>query len=155
LVEDELFGHTKGAFTGALAARAGVFEQASGGTLFIDEIGELPLELQPKLLRVLETRQARRIGAAAKEAFGVDCRIVAAASLGPRAIVAAGKFRSDLYYRIQVIELHVPPLRDHKEDIPLLVERFLAASTPPRRIEDLPPNSLAMLAAHDWPGNVR
>ncbi len=155
LVEDELFGHEKGAFTGAQSTRAGVFEQASGGTLFIDEIGELPLELQPKLLRVLETRQARRIGAAAKASFDVDCRIVAATHKDLRALVAEGQFRSDLYYRLQVLELHVPPLREHKEDIPLLVERFLASATPPRRLGDLPPNSLSMLSAHDWPGNVR
>ncbi|MFO0586283.1 MAG: sigma 54-interacting transcriptional regulator [Polyangiaceae bacterium] len=155
LVEDELFGHAKGAFTGAQAARPGVFEQASAGTLFIDEIGELPLELQPKLLRALETRQARRIGALAKEAFDFDCRIVAATHRDLRALVAEGKFRSDLYYRLQVLEMRVPPLREHKEDIPLLVERLLAASTPPRRVEELPANTMAMLTAHDWPGNVR
>jgi transcriptional regulator with PAS, ATPase and Fis domain len=155
LVEDELFGHVKGAYTGAQAARAGVFEQANGGTLFIDEIGELPLDLQPKLLRTLETRKVRRIGASAKEAVDVDCRIVAATHRDLRARVAEGQLRGDLYFRLQVLEAHVPPLRDHKEDIPLLVERFLASSTPPRRIADLPPNSLAMLAAHDWPGNVR
>ena len=155
LVEDELFGHVKGAFTGAQAPRAGVFEQARGGTLFIDEIGELPIELQPRLLRALETRQVRRIGADAKEAIDIDCRIIAATHRDLRARVAEGQFRRDLYYRLQVLEMRVPPLRDHKEDIPLLVERFLASSTPPRRLRDLPPNALSMLAAHDWPGNVR
>jgi DNA-binding NtrC family response regulator len=155
LAEDELFGHVKGAFTGAQGARAGVFEQAEGGTLFIDEIGELPLELQPKLLRALESRQVRRLGAEAKHAVAFDCRVVAATHRDVRAQLEAGQFRQDLYYRLHVLEVSIPPLRDRREDIPLLVERFLAAQVPPRRLADLPPNAMEMLVAHDWPGNVR
>ena len=155
LVEDELFGHTKGAFTGAQGARAGVFEQAEGGTLFIDEIGELPLELQPKLLRALESREVRRIGADAQRVTKVRCRVVAATHRDLRARVDEGLFRQDLFYRLQVLEVSIPPLRDRKEDIPLLVDRFLAAHVPPRRVADLPPNAMEMLTAHAWPGNVR
>ncbi|AUX42680.1 ATPase AAA [Sorangium cellulosum] len=153
LIEAELFGYTKGAFTGAQAARAGLLEQASGGTLFLDEIGELPLELQPKLLRALEARQIRRLGAAAYTSF--DARIVAATHRDLQGRIASGAFREDLYYRLAVVEAIVPPLRERKEDIPLLVERFLAAQVPPRSLDDLPPNALELLRGHHWPGNVR
>jgi transcriptional regulator with PAS, ATPase and Fis domain len=153
LVESELFGHVRGAFTGALASQPGLLEQADGGTLFIDEIGELPLDLQPKLLRALEARQTRRVGATEWKPF--DARIVAATHRDLRAGIAAGTFRQDLYYRIAVVEVWVPALRERKEDIPVLVERFLAARTPPRALDDLPPHAMSMLASHDWPGNVR
>jgi DNA-binding NtrC family response regulator len=153
LVESEIFGYARGAFTGAAGARAGLLEEANGGTLFIDEIGELPLDLQPKLLRVLEARQVRRLGSNEWKAF--DARVVAATHRDLRARVADGSFRQDLYYRIAVVELRVPPLRERREDIPALVERFLAAHDPPRTLEDLPPHALSLLAAHDFPGNVR
>jgi DNA-binding NtrC family response regulator len=136
-----------------VAAHQGLLEQADGGTLFIDEVGELPLELQPKLLRALEARQVRRIGATEWRAF--DTRVVAATHRDLRARVADGTFRQDLYYRLAVVEVHVPALREHKDDIPLLVERFLTAHVPPRSLADLPPHALELLAAHDWPGNVR
>jgi DNA-binding NtrC family response regulator len=155
LVEDELFGHVKGAFTGAHDARAGVFEQAHRGTLFLDEIGELPLELQPKLLRALESRTVQRLGDTTGKRVSVDCRVVAATHRNLRALVKEGRFRQDLYYRLQVVECRVPPLRERKDDIPLLVERFLAAHSPPRTLADLPPTALEMLAAHSFPGNVR
>ncbi|NUO53386.1 MAG: sigma 54-interacting transcriptional regulator [Polyangiaceae bacterium] len=153
LLEAELFGYVKGAFTGAVQAHAGVFEQAHGGTLFIDELGELPSELQPKLLRALEARQVRRIGAS--EWLHVDVRIVAATHRDLRARVAAGQFREDLYYRLAVVEALIPPLRDRRDDIPLLVEHFLASQSPPRTWADLPPNAVELLRAHEWPGNVR
>lgn len=153
LVESELFGHTRGAFTGAQTAQTGLLEEASGGTLFIDEIGELPLDLQPKLLRALEARQIRRLGATEFRPF--DARIVAATHKNLRARAAEGQFREDLYYRLAVVEVLVPALRERKEDIPALVDRFLAAHDPPRSPADLPANALALLAGHDWPGNVR
>jgi transcriptional regulator with PAS, ATPase and Fis domain len=153
LLEAELFGHTRGAFTGAAESRAGLLEQAHGGTLFIDEVGELPLDLQPKLLRALEARQYRPVGASEWRSF--DARIVAATHRDLRARVAGGAFREDLYYRFAVFEMAVPPLRDRREDIPLLVERFLAAMSPPRTLADLPPNAVDILSSHHWPGNVR
>jgi transcriptional regulator with PAS, ATPase and Fis domain len=153
LAESALFGHVRGAFTGAADAQSGVLEQAHGGTLFIDELGELPLDLQPKLLRALEERQYRPVGAGAYATF--DARVVAATHRDLVAGVAAGTFRQDLYYRIAVVSLRVPPLRERKDDIPLLVERFLAAQRPPRLLDDLQAGTLDMLRAHDWPGNVR
>jgi len=153
LVESELFGFVRGAFTGADRDRAGIFEQAHGGTIFLDEIGELPLELQPKLLRALESRQTRRVGGSAWQSF--DARVVAATHRDLAAGMKSGAFRQDLYYRLAVLEARVPPLRERRDDIELLVERFLAAWSPPLTVHDLPPGSLAMLRAHDWPGNVR
>jgi DNA-binding NtrC family response regulator len=153
LVESELFGHARGAFTDAHAARAGLLEQASGGTLFIDELGELPLELQPKLLRAIENRQVRRLGS--NEWLPFDARIVAATHRNLRARTQDGSFRADLYFRLSVVELHVPALRERKDDIPLFVERFLAGRDPPRKLADLPPRALPLLQAYDWPGNVR
>jgi two-component system response regulator GlrR len=153
LVESELFGFVKGAFTGADRERAGIFEQAHGGTLFLDEVGELPLDPQPKLLRALEARQFRRVGGNAWQAF--DARIVAATHRDLAARMKSGEFRQDLYYRLAVLEARSPPLRERRDDIELLVERFLAAYSPPLTVHDLPPNSLAMLRAHDWPGTVR
>jgi transcriptional regulator with PAS, ATPase and Fis domain len=153
LVEAELFGYVKGAFTGAQSARAGLLEQANGGTLFIDEIGELPIELQPKLLRALEAKQVRRVGANGYVPF--DARVIAATHRDLQGRIASGAFREDLYYRLAVVEVIVPPLRERKEDIGLLAERFLAAQVPPRSLLDLPPNALELLKAHHWPGNVR
>jgi two-component system response regulator GlrR len=153
LIESELFGFMKGAFTGAHQNRAGLLEQAHGGTLFIDELGELPLELQPKLLRALEARQVRRLGATGYTA--IDTRVVAATHRDLQSRIAAGAFREDLYYRLAVVESIVPPLRERRDDIALLVERFLAAQSPPRSLSDLPPNALDMLKTHHWPGNVR
>jgi DNA-binding NtrC family response regulator len=142
LVESELFGHERGAFTGAVSARAGAFERAQGGTLFLDELGELPLELQPKLLRVLEARAFRRVGGT--QTIDADVRIVAATSRD----LKGAHFREDLYYRLAVVALQVPPLRDRREDIPLLVERF-AEGVP------VSPATMSALTAYAWPGNVR
>jgi DNA-binding NtrC family response regulator len=153
LIEAELFGHVRGAYTGATSHRAGVLERAHGATLFLDELGELPLELQPTLLRAIETRQVRRLGGNEWKPF--DVRLIAATHRDLRAEVAAGTFRQDLFYRLAMVETRVPPLRERKEDIPLLVERFLGAQSPPRTMDQLPPNALALLMGHDWPGNVR
>jgi two-component system response regulator GlrR len=153
LLESELFGHVRGAFTGANAARPGLLSQANGGTLFLDEIGELSLDLQPKLLRALEARQFRPVGSNTWQPF--DARIVAATNRELGAAVTSGQFREDLYFRLAIIRARVPPLRERKEDIELLVERFLASKLPPRTTLDLPPGALSLLTSHDWPGNVR
>ncbi len=128
-------------------------DAARGGTLFLDEIGEMPLDMQPKLLRMLENRTVRPVGS--NDTHGVDVRIVAATHRDLPARAAAGDFRADLYYRLAVAEVRIPALRDRREDIPMLVERLLAARNPPATIADLPPNTLPMLMAHNWPGNVR
>ena len=154
LVESELFGHEKGAFTGADRARAGALEEASSGTLFLDEIGELPLEQQVKLLRALESREVRRLGAARSKP--IDVRVVAATHRRLDRLVAAGQFRADLFYRLAVIKVHVPALRDRVEDILPLARRFLAQLKP-----SLDPSALLSdavsraLVMHPWPGNVR
>jgi DNA-binding NtrC family response regulator len=157
LLESELFGHERGAFTGAVAAREGAFEAASGGTLFLDEIGELGAELQPKLLRALEKREVKRVGRS--RYAPVDVRVVAATNRNLRVEVNAGRFRSDLYYRLAVLEVRLPPLRERLEDLPLLVERLLeglGAAGAGRAAAGLrTPAFLAELARHAWPGNVR
>jgi DNA-binding NtrC family response regulator len=153
LVEAELFGYEKGAFSGAVEKRVGLLESAAGGTLFLDELGELPLEMQPKLLRALESRQVRPVGS--NRMRPVDFRVVAATHRDLKARAAAGEFREDLYYRIAVLEARVPPLRERREDIPLLVERLLASRSPPCALSDLPPATLSMLEGHAFPGNVR
>ncbi len=153
LVESELFGHEKGAFTGAAGARPGLIESAHGGTLFLDEVGELPLPLQAKLLRVLEDRQVLRVGA--QRARAVDLRFVAATHRDLRAEVARGEFRRDLYYRLNGISLTIPPLRERAVEIGPLATHFLAAAAPPPRHASLSPAVVAALEAHDWPGNVR
>jgi transcriptional regulator with PAS, ATPase and Fis domain len=153
LLAAELFGQVKGAFTGASADRDGVFVQADGGTLFLDEIGELPLSVQPLLLRALEQQSVLPVGSNTWRSF--DVRIVAATNRDLRAEVARGGFREDLYYRLAVVTARVPPLRERKDDLELLVERFLSARREPRSILHLPANALAQLAAYDWPGNVR
>ena len=152
LIESELFGHVRGAFTGATSDVTGAFERAHGGTLFLDEIGELPLELQPKLLRALESREVRRLGSPRSSKF--DVRIVAATHRDLASEVNAGRFREDLYYRIAVITLMVPPLRDRIEDLPLLAIHLLTEmGHDPHAL--LSAESLSALSAHDWPGNVR
>jgi transcriptional regulator with PAS, ATPase and Fis domain len=148
LIESELFGHERGSFTGAVSSRIGAFERAAGGTLFLDELAELPLELQPKLLRVLEARAFRRIGG--DVTIASDVRIVAATSRDLREEVAAGRFREDLYYRLAVVSLALPPLRERREDLAVLTERFLEGTG-----LSAPPKVIAQLAAHTWPGNVR
>jgi DNA-binding NtrC family response regulator len=153
LIEAELFGAVRGAFTGAATDRAGLLTHVEDGTLFLDEIGELPLDLQPKLLRALESREIRPVGS--NKVVPLRARVVAATHRDVRSRSATGEFRADLYYRLAVLEFRVPPLRDRREDIELLVESFLGAMSPPRAMTDLSAPILAMLHAHDWPGNVR
>ena len=150
LIESELFGHERGAFTGAVSARVGVFERAHRGTLFIDEIGEMPLDLQPKLLRALEDRKVQRLGGAGERPF--DVRIVAATNRDLGKQVESGSFRQDLYFRLSTAILRVPPLRDHLDDIPDLVAHFLAQE---KKSLTVTPWALASLRNHPWPGNVR
>lgn len=155
LVESELFGHTGQAFTGARAARAGLFETADGGTLFLDEIGELPLTVQPKLLRVLQEGTIRRVGDSREKS--VDVRVVAATNRDLERAVADNEFREDLYWRVNVVHLHVPPLRERTFDIPLLVEHFLMkiAAKQNHAPLSIAPDALALLTAYSWQGNVR
>jgi transcriptional regulator with GAF, ATPase, and Fis domain len=153
LVESELFGHERGSFTGATNAHAGVFEQADGGTLLLDEIGELARDLQPKLLRALENRQVRRVGGTRVLRF--DARVIAATNRNLRAEVARGQFREDLYFRLAAAHIVAPPLRDRMEDLALLVEHFLALERPARAAADVPEHVWALFRAHRWPGNVR
>jgi transcriptional regulator with GAF, ATPase, and Fis domain len=155
LVESELFGHEKGAFSGAYSERPGAFELSSGGTVFIDELGELELDLQPKLLRVLDAREVRRVGGAS--AMPIDMRVVAATRRDLAREVERGAFREDLYFRLSVITLTIPPLRERAEDIPLLVEHFLQETAKQRGVAELSIDSATMdrLTSHDWPGNVR
>jgi DNA-binding NtrC family response regulator len=155
LLESELFGHEKGSFTGAIARRAGRFEQADGGTLFLDEIGDMPLSIQVKLLRVLQDGSFSRVGA--NDTITTDVRIVAATHKNLAAEVAAGRFREDLYYRLNVVELRIPALRERPEDIPLLAEYFLQRITKKNGMARIriSPEAIATLQMHDWPGNVR
>lgn len=154
LIESELFGHIKGAFTGATANRAGAFERAHGGTLFLDEIGELPIDLQPKLLRALEQREVRPVGG--DRATRVDVRIVAATNRNLQREVDAGNFRQDLYYRLAVMRLVLPPLRRRVEDIPLLVQHVLGEVTPAGNAPvQVAYETIVKLQNHRWPGNVR
>ncbi len=159
LIESELFGHEKGSFTGAVGARQGLFEFADSGSLFLDEIGELSLELQPKLLRVLEQREIRRVGS--NRPVRVDARLIAATNRDLQQEVQAGRFREDLFYRLSVVTIHLPPLRERTEDIPLLVRHFLAHSAFNRGPDDQPrvkgvsADALDLLMSYKWPGNVR
>jgi two-component system nitrogen regulation response regulator GlnG len=153
LAESELFGHERGAFTGAAGRRAGWFEEASGGTLVLDEIGELPPELQPKLLRVLETGRIRRVGGQGETAVRV--RVVAMTLRDLRREAQRGGFRLDLYHRLAGFELALPPLRRRRGDIALLVQRFLDELVPELGRRSVDPDALARLEEHDWPGNVR
>jgi two-component system, NtrC family, response regulator GlrR len=149
LAESELFGHVKGAFTGADAARAGAFEAADGGTVFLDEIGELPLSLQPLLLRVLENRTIRRVGS--NQQRPIDVRVVAASHRDLRELVNAKRFRADLYYRLHVIRIAVPPLRERTGDVALLAAHYWRSL----RSDPIPPAFVEQLAGQSWPGNVR
>jgi two-component system response regulator GlrR len=156
LLESELFGHLRGAFTGAVGARTGAFEAAAGGTIFLDEIGELPPELQPKLLRALENREIKRIGETKYRS--IDVRVVAATNRDLRAEVNAGRFRSDLYFRLAVLEVRLPPLRELRDELPGLVEQLLKrldAAERPEAAYLRTPQFHAQLARHPWPGNVR
>ncbi len=155
LLEAELFGHARGAFTGATAAREGRFEAAHGGTLLLDEIGEVPLGIQVKLLRVLQEREIERLGE--NQTRKVDVRIIAATHRDLPAMVSRGEFRADLYYRLRVLPLHVPALREHREDIPLLAGTMLANMLARHQGRDvqLSSEALGALGAYDWPGNVR
>ena len=155
VLESELFGHEKGSFTGAVAMRRGRFEQASGGTLFLDEVGELTPELQVKLLRVLQERRFERVGGS--EEIEVDIRIVAATNKDLMPLVQAGTFREDLYYRLNVVHIPIPPLRERREDIPLLVAHFAEKAA---KENGIPPKTFSMealnpLSGYEWPGNIR
>ncbi|HEX7776927.1 MAG TPA: sigma-54 dependent transcriptional regulator, partial [Parvibaculum sp.] len=155
LVESILFGHEKGAFTGASDKHAGKFQEASGGTLFLDEIGELPLDMQVKLLRALQQGEVDPVGS--KKPVKVDIRLISATNRDLLQMVKEGRFREDLYYRLNVFPMHVPPLRDRKEDIPELVAHFIRrlAAEEGKPVVGISRNALAMLCTYDWPGNVR
>jgi len=154
LVAAELFGHERGAFTGADRARAGAFELADGGTLFLDEMGDLPLTLQPQLLRVLERREIKRLGA--EQPLDVDVRVVCATHHNLEQLVAKGGFRDDLYFRLAEVEVKLPPLREHLEDVPLLVERILAEEARHgSKVQRLSAAAMELLQSRTWPGNVR
>ena len=155
LLESELFGHTRGAFTGADMARRGLFLEAARGTLFLDEIGEMPLGMQAKLLRVLEQRQIRPVGSDREVA--IDVRVIAATNRDLDHAVRQGTFREDLYYRLKVMVVQVPPLREHRDDIALLAETFLQRHAAANHLEPrhLTPQALRCLEQYDWPGNVR
>ncbi len=155
LIESELFGHQRGAFTGAVKSSPGKFELASGGTFFLDEIGDLPMELQPKLLRVLEDKQVERVGGRNK--IEVDIRFIAASNKDLEGMVNRGEFRSDLYYRLRVVTITIPPLRERKEDIPLLVGHFIRESSKNlnKDIKGIDPELLESFKLYNWPGNVR
>ena len=155
LLESELFGHERGAFTGACTQTKGRFQMADGGTLFLDEIGDLPLELQPKLLRALQEREFERLGSA--QTIRVNVRVVAATNQDLGQLVANKLFRADLFYRLNVIPIHLPPLRERVQDVPALTEFFVAkfAARFNKRIDSIPDEVIEVLQAHDWPGNIR
>ncbi|MBK8171832.1 MAG: sigma 54-interacting transcriptional regulator [Sandaracinaceae bacterium] len=159
LIESELFGHEKGAFTGALATRQGIFEMANGGTVFLDELGELALDLQPRLLRVLEQREVKRVGGS--KSTKVDVRVIAATNRDLQKEVKAGRFREDLFYRLNIVRVSLPPLRERKEDIPLLIKHFLKNGNfnrtreGERKVSQISREALDKIIAYEWPGNVR
>jgi DNA-binding NtrC family response regulator len=155
LIEAELFGHVKGAFTGAVNHRIGRFEQANGGTLFLDEIGDLPIDLQAKLLRVLQEREIQRLGSS--ETVKIDVRVIAATNADLLARIRQGQFREDLYYRLNVVPVHMPALRDRKSDVALLAQHFVQkiCQSEGLQLKELSTEALDVLAAYQWPGNVR
>jgi transcriptional regulator with PAS, ATPase and Fis domain len=155
LLLSELFGHEKGAFTGAESRKLGCFERAHGGTLFLDEIGDMALDTQAKLLRVLESREFERLGGS--HGVRVDVRVIAATNHDLGRLVRDGRFREDLYYRINVVRVHVPPLRERHDDIKLLVETFLEHFNRKyqRNVREIPPSAMEGLLSHPWPGNIR
>jgi two-component system response regulator HupR/HoxA len=155
LLESELFGHRRGAFTGALQDRRGVFEAADGGTIFLDEVGEMPLSMQAKLLRVLQEGEVTPVGDTRPRK--VDVRVIAATNRDLSAEVGAGRFRQDLFYRLAVFPIRLVPLRDRREDVAILADRFIAAAAGrhKKRIAGVEPDALACLTSFDWPGNVR
>ena len=155
LIESELFGHEKGAFTGAVARRKGKFELAHGGTLFLDEIGDMSLKTQSKVLRVLEEQAFERVGG--KETLKVDVRVIAASNQNVQVLIREGRFRDDLFYRLNVIPIEVSPLRERKEDIPLLIQHFIAVFSAEngKRPKRVAPDAMPYFVAYDWPGNVR
>jgi transcriptional regulator with PAS, ATPase and Fis domain len=155
LIESEIFGHEKGAFTGAVERRIGCFELASGGTLLLDEVGEMPHGTQAKLLRVLEERKLRRLGARGEQ--DVDVRVLAATNRDPRRAVAEGHLRADLFYRLNVFNIHMPPLRDHLDDLPAMIESMVHDMNikHSRKVSGVSPSMLERLRAHNWPGNAR
>jgi len=152
LMESELFGYEKGAFTGATRTKAGLFQAANGGTIFLDEIGELPLEMQAKLLRVLQEKEVRPVGS--NEKIDVDVRVIAATNRDLEAAYRAGTFRKDLYFRLNVVTVHIPPLRERRSDIPMLVHHFLNRYTPGMHLQ-VTAAAMKSFLQYDWPGNVR
>jgi len=155
LLESELFGYERGAFTGALSQKLGRFELANGGTLFLDEVGDIPLDLQPKLLRALQEKAFERLGST--KTIPIDIRLVAATNRNLAHMMGDGRFRRDLYYRLMVFPIVTPPLRDHAEDIPALVQHFVrkSAAKMNRQIDTIPPETMKALVRWPWPGNVR
>src|SRR5271169_5507960 len=155
LLESELFGHERGAFTGAIAQKIGRFEMADGGTLFLDEVGDIPPALQPKLLRVLQEQEFERLGSG--RTHKVDVRLVAATNRNLAEMVTRNEFRSDLYYRLNVFPISLPPLRERRQDIPALVEHFveILSRRTRRYIRHIPPETMAAFSSYSWPGNVR
>ncbi|RYD06625.1 hypothetical protein N752_02850 [Desulforamulus aquiferis] len=152
LLESELFGHEKGAFTGAVARKLGRFELSNGGTLFLDEVTEMPLSMQVKLLRVIQERQFERVGGS--ESIKVDVRVIAATNRDPVECIKTGTLREDLYYRLNVLPIHLPPLRDRLDDIPLLVMHFLNKFNPGQE-QPISPDAMGLLFSYNWPGNIR
>jgi Nif-specific regulatory protein len=155
LLESELFGHEKGAFTGAFAQKRGKLELADRGTVFLDEVGEMPLACQARILRLIQEREFERVGGTRQ--IRTDIRLIAATNRGLEAAIEHGTFRNDLYYRLNVVSITIPPLRDRREDIPLLASHFVAkhGKRAARRVTGIAREALACLKAHDWPGNVR
>ena len=155
MLESELFGYEAGAFTGATKRKQGLVEVADGGVLFLDEISSMPVDMQAKLLRMLEEREVRRMGGV--KWLPVDIQVIAASNRDLKAMIAEGKFREDLYYRLKVLDLHLPPLRERREDIPVLVGFFVRQLAPRmgKQVHDVTPRALEALTAYDWPGNIR
>jgi DNA-binding NtrC family response regulator len=152
LVESELFGHEKGAFTGAAGEKKGLFEVANGGSLFLDDIDDLPIEIQPKLLRAIEAHEIQRVGGT--RTIKIDVRIIATSKVSLKALVDEGKFRSDLFYRLHVVPVNIPPLRDRREDIPPLIDHYLKLYLPEKNVI-VSKEALRALVNYPWPGNVR